>query len=99
MSRCSGGLKRQNRDANPGSGERIVALEFFLTEKVQFPAKQTCRQTEEEEVMQPKRMEVMRRMMRRKRTNGVMDAQSSRWVTELLAADCKEKVWVPPSME
>ena len=46
--------------------------------------------TEEEEMKQQQRIKVMKDKTRKIKANGRMDANSSRWVSELLAADCEK---------
>ena len=55
-------------------------------------------QTEEEEMRQQQRMKVMKDMTRKNRAKGRMDANSSWWVSQLLAADC-EKAWLHSGWE
>ena len=55
-------------------------------------------QTEEEEVRQQTRMDVMKRMLRRMRAKGRMHVHNRWWVSELLVVDC-EKAWLDPEWE
>ena len=55
-------------------------------------------QTEREEMRQQQRMKVMKDMTRKIRAKGRMDANHSRWVSELLATDC-EKAWLHSGWE
>ena len=48
-------------------------------------------QTEEKEVRQQTRMEVMKRMVRRMRAKGRMDAHNRWWVSELLAVEYEKR--------
>ena len=53
-------------------------------------------ETEEEGM---KRMKTMKDMMRKIGAKDRMDANSSWWVSGLLAADCKKKAWLHPEWE
>ena len=54
--------------------------------------------TEEEEIKQQPSMKVMKDVTRKIRLKGRVDASSSWWVSELLAADC-EKAWLHAGLE
>ena len=38
-------------------------------------------------------------MIRKIKVTGIMDANDSWWVSELLGADCKKKAWLHPEWE
>ena len=89
---------RKNLPRKPG--EDCSARIFSWLRKWNLQRKQDMQEgsTQEEEMKQQQRMKVMKDTTRQIRAKGRMDANSSWWVSELLAADC-EKAWLQSGWE
>ena len=80
--------------------KRIIGQEFSFCSKDSTCSvcNVTRRLTEEEEMKQQQRMMLTKDLMKKKRSEGRVDADNRCWVAELLAADC-EKAWIHTGWE
>ena len=72
-------------------GEDCWARIFSLFREDNLQRQQSKQEelTEEEEMKQQQRMVIMKDLIRKIRSKGRVDAETRRWVAELLAADCE----------
>ena len=89
-------IKEKEKGQRPRNRGKVCWARIFswLREhSFQWNKGMQAEQTEEEEVRQQTRMDVMKRMVRRMRAKGRMDVHNRWWVSELLVVDC-EKAWL-----